>query len=256
MSNDVVPNVAGPGPDDGVFRAVHLDEFATLGADGWGALDRLGRALHVKEAGLERTLEAVVATATRTIPGAAAAGLNLYERGRFVPQAIFGAAPHRLDALQQQTGTGPCIDASRDQVTVRIEDATTEARWPDWISLALSLDVLSMLCIPLWVDEQRLGSLSLYGGETHAFGEHESYLAGLFASHAALALSDAQRTENLRRVVLNRDIIGQAKGILMERHRITADQAFTRLSEASQRTNRKLIEIAELVAATGALPDA
>jgi len=45
-----------------------------------------------------------------------------------------------------------------------------------------------------------------------------------------------------------RDVIGQAKGILMERQRLSAGDAFDLLRRASQRLNRKLADIAEHLA--------
>jgi GAF domain-containing protein len=228
-----------------------VDPLDMLDPASWSALDRLGRALHVKEADLQGTLDAIVATAVSTIDNAEYAGVNLYERGHFAPQAVLGQPPLALDALQQETGTGPCIDCSRDQVTLRVDDVAADRRWPAYARLAVSLGVASMLCVPLAVDDQVLGSVSLYGASPCGFeGRHEQ-LASLFATHAALALADAQRTEQLRRALANRDIIGQAKGILMERHRITADAAFAMLTERSQRANRKLVAVARDLAETG-----
>ena len=60
-------------------------------------------------------------------------------------------------------------------------------------------------------------------------------MARLFASQAALALAEAHRADQMRQALSSRDVIGQAKGILMERHRITADEAFGLLSKHSQR---------------------
>lgn len=77
----------------------------------------------------------------------------------------------------------------------------------------------------------------------------------MFASHAAIALAGAQQEERLRTAIASRDLIGQAKGILMERFKITADEAFRVLVGASSRTNRKLLDIAEELCATGELPD-
>jgi ANTAR domain len=57
----------------------------------------------------------------------------------------------------------------------------------------------------------------------------------------------------MRAAVVNRDLIGQAKGILMERHRITADAAFALLAEASQHKNVKLTEVAAHLVETGEL---
>ena len=52
----------------------------------------------------------------------------------------------------------------------------------------------------------------------------------------------------------SRDLIGQAKGILMERFRLTAHQAFDVLSRVSQELNRKLVDVATELTETGALP--
>ena len=49
--------------------------------------------------------------------------------------------------------------------------------------------------------------------------------------------------------------IEQAKGILMERHKLTADQAFAVLARASQHTNRKLVDVARYLTSTGELAD-
>ena len=57
----------------------------------------------------------------------------------------------------------------------------------------------------------------------------------------------------MRAAVVNRDLIGQAKGILMERHRITADAAFALLAEASEHKNVKLTEVAACLVETGEL---
>jgi GAF domain-containing protein len=136
---------------------------------------------------------------------------------------------------------------------VRVDEVASDTRWPVYAALATSLGVASMLCVPLSVDELCLGSVSLYGIEAYGFEGHHEQLANLFATHAALALADAQRTEQLRVALTNRDIIGQAKGILMERHHITADAAFSMLSEHSQRTNRKLTTVSRQLAETGQL---
>ena len=241
--------VVGPATDGLAEALADLDEGT------WSSLEQLGRMLRVEEAGLHGTLVAVLTAAVGLIDGAEAAGVNLFEKGKFVPQAVLGAAPPLLDALQQRTGTGPCIDASREQRTIEVTDTRSDERWPEWSRRAVELGVQSMLCVPLWVDERRLGSLSLYAPTTDAFGAASRQLAGLYATHAALALADAQRTEQLQRMVANRDVIGQAKGILMATRGLPAEDAFAALVSASQRLNRKVVDVAEVVARTGAIPD-
>lgn len=233
--------------------APNFDGLEVLGEPDFDALKVLSRSLHVKEADLDGTLLAVLTSATAVIAAARDAGLNLMVRGRLEPQATVGAAPPRLDALQRATGAGPCVEASRDQQTIVVDDLAVDGRWPDFACAAIDLDVRSMLCVPLWVNDEMLGSLSLYAQATGAFGPSATRLAELFATHAALALAEARRVDQLRRAMVNRDVIGQAKGVLMERHRISSEQAFALLKEAARTSNRKVVDVAETLAATGVL---
>jgi GAF domain-containing protein len=244
-----------PGSNDGHPLALSdLDGLRALGDKEFDALHVLCRSLHVEEADLEGTLVAILTAATTAINGADEAGLNLFTSGKFEPQATTGKAPPQLDALQQRTSRGPCIDASRKQVSIHIDDLSVDHRWPEFASAAMKLGIHAMLCVPLWVDDRRLGSLSLYARSAEVFDDSAKRFADLYATHGALALLEAQRADQLQRAIASRDVIGQAKGVLMERHRITAEQAFALLKGASQRLNRKVAEVAELLAATGDLP--
>jgi AmiR/NasT family two-component response regulator len=69
----------------------------------------------------------------------------------------------------------------------------------------------------------------------------------LFASHAALAFGRARQTEQLHRALASRDVIGQAKGILMERFCIDSVAAFAMLVKASQDTNVKIADVARFL---------
>ncbi|GIF23309.1 GAF domain-containing protein [Actinoplanes tereljensis] len=220
------------------------------------ALEQLGRAaraLRVDGSFPSDGLDTIVTQAVETVPAAAWAGLIELENGRLEPRATYGQPPHVLDQLQQKLGAGPCIEAAREQDVVVIDDTGTDARWPEFASVAGQEGVGSMLCAPLWVDRRRLGTLSLYGDTTHAFGDAERRLATLYATLAALALADGQRVANLTLALDSRDLIGQAKGILVERLKITPDAAFAMLSQASQNTNRKLVAVAEHLVSTGSL---
>jgi GAF domain-containing protein len=233
--------------------SAHTHPLDDVDDETWRALVLLARALHLKNAELQPTLDAIIAHAVQTIEPADHAGLILVLDGRLVPQATLGAPPHILDSLQQQTGTGPCIDAARAQSVITIDNTLTEDRWAGFGQKAAELGVSSMLCVPLWVDELRLGTLSLYGGKPDVFAPQHRQLTDLYAAHAAIALADAQRTAQLKQALLSRDVIGQAKGILIERLKITPQDAFDRLSLASQQTNLKLSAIAKHLVETGEL---
>jgi GAF domain-containing protein len=229
------------------------DDLGGLGDQDFRSLDILARALHVKNAELEPALQAIVSTAVATLKSAQHAGLITFSRGIMVPQATTGRPPELLDQLQQKLNGGPCIDAAQQQGLIRIADMRHESRWPDFATEAENLGVCSMVCVPLRVHEQCLGTLSLYSERAQAFNSHDERVTALFATLAAIALAEAQRTGQLHTALANRDIIGQAKGILMERHRITSDTAFGYLSKASQDVNLKLTAVARHLVETGAL---
>ena len=227
-----------------------IDEVIAQAAS---TMEVLARALHVRDAQLQPTLDAIVSAAASALNAGRDAGLILLERGKLVPRAATGRAPLYLDLQQQQSGEGPCIEAARRQIVIRIDDTRSDPRWPGFMAEAREHDILSQLCIPLWVDERSLGTLSLYAGDPSAFSDLDERITTMFATLAALALADALRAEQMRAAVVNRDLIGQAKGILMERHRITADAAFALLAEASQHKNVKLTEVAACLVETGEL---
>ena len=217
------------------------------------SLEILARALHVRNAELEPTLEAIASTAVTMLSPARYAALTILSRGELIPRASTGEPPLLLDRLQQKLGDGPCIHAAKHQLVFRIDDTGEDGRWPEFCAEAARLEVRSMLCVPLWIDERGLGALSLYADQPAAFSELHDRVTVLLATFAALALAEAQRAEQMHDALGNRDVIGQAKGILMERHGVTADAAFGVLSRVSQAENMKLAEIARRFVETGEL---
>lgn len=161
--------------------------------------------------------------------------------------------PEQVDALQSETGQGPCLDAVFEQQTVRVPDMRTEQRWPEFARLAADLGAASMLSFQLYVEGDNLGALNLYARTPDAFTDESEQVGLLVASHAAVAFADARKLDHAKAAIDTRDLIGQAKGILMERHKITAQQAFRILSRASQANQRKLYDLAEELTQTGVL---
>jgi GAF domain-containing protein len=236
------------------MSSTERDEIREVIGQTFVAIGTLARALHVEDARLEPTLNAITAHAAAAHPAAKDAGLILLIGGKLIPQATTGRAPQLLDTKQQETGRGPCIDAAREQTLICMNDLQRDPRWPEFSAEARACGVSSMLCAPLWVNERTLGTLSLYAPQSAAFGEHDKRIIELFATLAALALSEAQRTDHLRAALLNRDVIGQAKGIIMERYDVDADAAFSTLKRVSQDQNMKLHEIARQVTQIRELP--
>jgi hypothetical protein len=98
-----------------------------------------------------------------------------------------------------------------------------------------------------------MGALNLYAGPAAAFGEESESTGMLLAAHAAIAMTTARTEATLRARLGTRNVIGQAKGILMERYKISATEAFGLLAASSQSVNQKLRAVADHLAATGEL---
>jgi GAF domain-containing protein len=236
------------------MSATESDDIKEVIAQTFVAIGTLARALHVEDARLQPTLDAITAHAAAAHPAAKDAGLILLIGGKLIPQATTGKAPQILDIQQQETGQGPCIEAAREQTLICVNDLRRDARWPEFSAKAQACGISSMLCAPLWISERTLGALTLYAAQPAAFSAHDERIIELFATLAALALAEAQRTEHLRSALVNRDVIGQAKGIIMERYKTTPDAAFSTLTRSSQNRNIKLHEVARQLIETGELP--
>lgn len=232
------------------------DRQAPGGRGGGDLAERLAesaRHLHAQD-DPEGTLRAVVAAAVAIIPGAEEASITVVAgRRRLHTEAASSRFAALLDALEEHTGEGPCLDAMYEQHTVRVDDTASESRWPSFSARACEAGAASMLALQLFVDEDSLGALNLYAGRPRAFDEESEHVGQLFASHAAIAYGAARKRSQLLRAVTTRELIGQAQGILIERHKVSADQAFAMLVAASQSLNIKLREVADTLVRTGAL---
>jgi GAF domain-containing protein len=207
------------------------------------------------------TLSSVVDLAVATIDGCDFAGIFFLVDGAVVTPAHTDPLVIEVDAFQQAAGQGPCLDTVAHRMAFYAEDLSTDLRWPSFSSLAAGAGIRSVLALPLSADVQ-LGALNLYARFPIAFGVVDRAKAAILASLASLALSVAQSHEDEERRALNfqtalssREIIGEALGILMERERINADQAFDVLRRASQHLNIKLREVAQNLVDTGEDPD-
>jgi len=217
-------------------------------------LSRFARSLEAED-DPDRMLDDVVAAAVQLIPGAEEGSISVVVgRTNVTSRHPSGDLPRGVDAVQSEVGEGPCLDAVFEHQTVCVPDLRSEERWPRFAKRASEIGAASMLSFQLYVEGDNLGALNLYSRRPNAFTDESEHVGLLFASHAAIAFSDARKVEQLQGGLLTRDLIGQAKGILMERFKIPADRAFTVLVRASQHSNRKLRDVAEQLATTGVLP--
>lgn len=209
---------------------------------------------------VEGTLDKIVGLAAHAISGCEAAGIMRVDADGIATVAASNALVDQVDRLQIETGEGPCVDAARQRTTVYVHDLVNDPRWPAFAPPAVDNGIRTVLACALPVEEPIV--LNLYAPLPAAFGVTDRAQASLFASLARVALDVAQerasgtaRTDNMAIALRTREIIGQAQGILIERERITAVQAFDVLRRASQHMNVKLREVAATLIETGETPD-
>lgn len=201
--------------------------------------------------GLQRFLEEVL----RTLSAAVSVGVCLVRR-RGTLTHLAGAGPLAADVHQAQANTrqGPCPTAGRTGRPVLVDDLAAERRWPGFTGRACALGLASMLAFPLVMPASPSAVLSVHATVPAAFDAGTVRLLSDCSVPLSLAVRHVAQTDSLRQALETRQVIGEATGILMERHRIDSVTAFEQLAHASQRLNTKLRVIAEHLLLTGQDP--
>jgi GAF domain-containing protein len=212
------------------------------------------------EATLDGLLRRVADAACAAMPVVAHASVTLLRAG-VQTVASTSAAAGEMDETQYAGGGGPCAEAARTGARQLVEDATTDNRWPAFARAAAARGIVGALAVPLTLDAQTVGALNLYATSANAWTPDVVDAAEGFAGFASVALHNhelyadqltvvAQLQDSMR----SRAIIEQAKGVLMAAHRIGPDEAFEMLSSESQRSNRKVRDVAaELIISAGGI---
>lgn len=197
-------------------------------------------------------MEMIVRLAGPAVPGAEHAGVTRLRRdGSVHSAAATDAVVLKLDRLQAELDGGPCMAAMHGLDLVRVDDMATELRWPRFAASALELGIGSMVSCRIATVDGTRAALNLHAGPLEAFDDDAVQLAAVYTAHATIALQNTGLVTSLRASVATRQVIGEATGILMERHRLPERQAFQLLVTGSQKTNTKLRDIAERVVTTG-----
>ncbi len=211
----------------------------------------VARAL-LAERDLHATLTRIAALAVDTIDGCNHAGVSLIQGRNVRTEGSSNEVPKKVDAIQYEVDEGPCLDAISEQQVVETADLATEERWPNFARRTVEeTGVRSMMSFRLFAEHDTMGALNLYSKDPDAFDDESRNVGAVFAAHAAVAMSSAKQQEQMEEALRSRDLIGQAKGVLMARQGVTEDRAFDMLRRASQRLNVKLRDIAEQVAHGG-----
>jgi GAF domain-containing protein len=204
---------------------------------------------------LDDLLQRIVVLGEQRLDGCDGVSLMLVGSGGCISSPAYSSkVSYESDMVQYETNQGPCLESIREHHTVLIDDLERDERWPAYRDRVLELGMRSMLGVRLFVLGDTMGALNFYSTKPHAFDERSKLLAQVLASHAAVAMKAAISEAGTEAALQTRDVIGQAKGILMERHKLSPTEAFERLRRISQLRHIKLRDLAQDVAETGAVP--
>ena len=226
------------------------------------AFDELGR-LAFAEHSLQSVVDKVTHLAARFLPGEPATSVTIVVDGRPRTVAACGDLATDLDGVQYRLDEGPCLSAARTGVPSLLLDTRSPEQWAAFAEQAARRGCDSVLSFPLPVQEKVCGSLNVYARELSTPDRPTLDLVSRFATYAVVPVSNmylyesaVERIEHLETALDSRAVIDQAKGILMERFKLTADSAFRLLARVSMDRNIKVRDVAEEFVRTGELPSA
>jgi GAF domain-containing protein len=218
------------------------------------ALDDLGR-LRFGEMNLEDAIREIVHT-THSMFSVDGAGLMLCD----AEQQLRGVAAsdqrfEHLEELQIRHGEGPCIEAYESKKLVGVDDLTSDGRWPDFSQAAVSCRVRAVLASPLPYNQDAVGVVAVLSEKARPWSPEGELALLAFTDLAALLIASMMMGEQhsamslqLQGALNSRQIIEQAKGVLIGTKQISARQAYERLRSQARAQRRKLTDVcAELV---------
>jgi GAF domain-containing protein len=208
------------------------------------AFSEIAQRIHTSE-DYDDSLRRITETATGAIRGCDAASLSLIENGAAVTRAATSDLALAGDQIQYEENEGPCLDAATELYS---PDLGADSRWPTSSSrIARELGVGSMISCRLTLDaapNHTLGGLNIYSKAKAAFSDEDQMMSILLASLGAVVVDASRQQAHLRAAIQSRQVIGEAIGILRAQQDVSSEEAFAMLSNASQRMNVKLRELA------------
>ena len=234
-----------------------LPDAPTEGGDAFALVRVIGKSVHAlhRQSTPEEMLRHAADLAAAHVPGVAAAAVSVLDAEQDHDTLATGALAAAAEKAQRAAGHGPAWEACKRKTLIHVPDLAAERRWAAFVDEARGLGITSVIACDLGRYRGGRAVLSMYGTAPAGFRPAAVARADLLAAYAVLALNQSASTEALHAAVRSRQVIGEATGILMERHRVDATTAFGMIVTASQHANVKVRLLAEQVVLTGLDPD-
>jgi GAF domain-containing protein len=222
-------------------------------------------AVHARLAGIllseqtvDTALELITSLARDTLPGSIGAGVTLMRAdGRPTTSAATDSVVDTLDRLQYGLDEGPCLTAWATSSVVRIDDLTTEERWPIWSPRAADLGMRSVLSAPMEAAGTTWGAVKVYAETAGCYDERSEDVLRRFGEQAGIFVSNVQTAESTQRIgdelketLRSRDVISVARGIVMARRGLDSERAYRQLVSLARQARIPLTELAERMVAS------
>lgn len=206
---------------------------------------------------VDTALQLVTTLATTVTAGTLGAAVTVVGEHGKRSRAASNLTVEKADALQYELDEGPCLSAWRTQELVRIDDTTTDARWPRWNAAAGRLGVRSVLSAPLVAAGESIGAMKVYCERPLNYGPHDEHVMRLFAAQAGILLANSQSLREARRLsrqltgaLASRDAVAQAIGVLLARGATDQQDAFASLAATARESRRPVEDVARALVAT------
>jgi GAF domain-containing protein len=210
------------------------------------ALLELGK-LRFGEMSIEDGIREIVHT-THAMFDVDGAGLMLTDADRHLRSVAASDDRFRhLEELQIEYQEGPCIDAFENKELIGSEDLTADHRWPMFSDAALRRQVRAVLASPLPYNQDAVGVVAVLSEDRQPWSPEGELALLAFTDLAALLIASMMQGEEQTGIALqlqgaldSRQVIEQAKGVLMERHALAPRAAYDRLRAQARAERRKL----------------
>lgn len=197
----------------------------------------------------------LVQRAVSLVPGATAGSLTVATPDGGLATAASDERVGPCHDVQFRTGgDGPARETLRHNEPRRVDDMAVDDRWPAFRATARRQGFASCLALPLLTARHPSAALNLYADQPGVFAGTAHDVALFFAAQGGVALDNADLyrqsrhlVEHLHRALTSHSIVERARGLLMGRYHIDSEEAFALLRTESQRSHRKLRDIAAAV---------
>jgi GAF domain-containing protein len=221
------------------------------------ALLRELTALVITADDVDQALDALATTSARVVAGAGGCAITLVRAGRATTAGTSGDLPSEIAGIEYRLGEGPCLSAIQSREVVVSDDLAGERRWPVWHEAIEPHGIAGVLSVPLDIDDQVIGALSLYTAEVGLLTPDVQLGALLVAEHAGLLLGAVldrgrltDRAADLSDALASGASVNRAIGIVMAQRGCPAEEALEVLQQASTTLRAPLGEVAERLVRT------